>query len=174
MHAASRHRPTLLVMAGVSGSGKSSVGRRVADRLGWPFLDGDSLHSPANIAKMRADQPLDDADRLPWLDAISRWMDARQAEGTSAVIACSALKQRYRDRLRHGHPDVQFIWLKVDRAELARRLDQRTGHFMPAALLASQLAAWEPPAPDEPVMTIPANGDLEATVRAVLAVARTV
>ncbi|HET8555360.1 MAG TPA: gluconokinase [Rhodanobacteraceae bacterium] len=159
----------LLVVMGVSGCGKSSVGKCVANRLGWSFLEGDTMHPVANVAKMHVGQPLDDADRRPWLDAIGRWMDARQAAGESAVIACSALKRRYRDRLRRGRPGVCFAWLKTSRAELERRLDRRTNHFMPSSLLDSQLATLEPPAPDEPALTIDANGDLDATVRATLA-----
>lgn len=160
--------PILLVVMGVSGCGKTSIGRRVADHMGWLFLEGDALHPAANVAKMRAGHPLDDADRRPWLDAIGQWMEAKQAAGTSAVIACSALKRRYRDRLRRGRCNVCFVWLKVSRAELERRLDRRTNHFMPASLLDSQLATLEPPTPDEPALTIDADGNLDATVHATL------
>lgn len=160
----------LLVMMGVSGCGKSSVGKRVAEHLGWSFLEGDTLHPAANVAKMHAGQPLDDADRRPWLDAIGQWMEAKQAAGESAVVACSALKRRYRDRLRRGLSSVCFVWLKVSRAELERRLDRRTNHFMPSSLLNSQLATLEPPAPDEPALTINADGNLDATVQATLSV----
>lgn len=161
--------PVLLVVIGVSGCGKSSVGKRVAERMGWPFLEGDLLHPAANIAKMHAGHPLDDADRRPWLDAIGQWLDARQAAGESAVVACSALKRRYRERLRRGRPGVYFAWLQVEREELERRLRRRSGHFMPASLLDSQLAALEPPAPDEPAVAIDANADLATTANAILA-----
>lgn len=156
-------------MMGVSGCGKTSVGQRVAGHLGWPFLEGDALHPPANVARMHAGHPLDDADRAPWLDAIGEWMDARVAAGTSAVIACSALKRRYRDRLRRGRAGVCFALLDVGRPELERRLRDRPGHFMPASLLDSQLATLEPPTPDEPAFIVDANGAIEATVRATLA-----
>lgn len=162
--------PILLVVMGVSGCGKTSIGRRVADHMGWLFLEGDALHPAANVAKMRAGHPLDDADRRPWLDAIGRWLDARQSDRKSAVITCSALKRRYRDHLRRGHPHVSFVWLKVSRAELERRLDRRTNHFMPASLLDSQLATLEPPTPDEPAFVIDADGDIDANVRAMLAI----
>lgn len=162
--------PVLLVVMGVSGCGKTSIGKRVADHMGWLFLEGDALHPAANVAKMRAGHPLDDTDRRPWLDAIGRWLDARQADDQSAVVTCSALKRRYRDRLRRGHPNVCFAWLKVSRAELECRLELRKDHFMPASLLDSQLATLEPPASDEPAFTIDADGDIEANVRAMLAV----
>lgn len=165
-------RPVLLVVMGVSGCGKTSVGKRVAAALGWPFLEGDALHPVANVAKMHAGHALDDADRSPWLDAIGAWLDARRAAGESAVVACSALKRSYRDRLAHGRPKVCFAWLAVDRAELERRLHARSGHFMPASLLASQLATLEPPANDEPAFTVDANGSLDATVHATLAALR--
>ncbi|HET6587631.1 MAG TPA: gluconokinase [Oleiagrimonas sp.] len=162
-------KPAFLVVMGVSGCGKSSVGKRVAEHLGWLFLEGDTLHPAANVAKMHAGQPLDDADRRPWLDAIGQWMETKQIAGESAVVACSALKRRYRDRLRRDRSNVCFVWLKVSRAELERRLERRTNHFMPASLLDSQLATLEPPALDEPALMIDANGDLDATVRATLA-----
>lgn len=162
------HTPTLLIVMGVSGCGKSSVGKRVADQLGWRFLEGDTMHSPANIDKMHAGQPLDDADRRPWLDAIGAWMDARQAAGESSVITCSALKRRYRERLGYDRPGACFAWLQVDRAELERRMRRRPGHFMPASLLYNQLATLEPPGPDEPARGIDANGDIGTTVLATL------
>ncbi len=161
-------RATLLVVMGVSGCGKTSVGRRVATAQGWAFLEGDTLHPPANVAKMHAGHPLDDDDRRPWLDAIGRWMDDREAAGQSAVIACSALKRCYREHLRRGRPGVLFAWLDVRRAELERRLHQRPAHFMPASLLDSQLATLEPPAADEPAFTVDANHDLDTTVGLVL------
>lgn len=162
-------RPTLLVMMGVSGCGKTTVGRRIASALDWAFLEGDSLHSRSNIARMHAGEPLNDADRWPWLDAIARWMDTRHAAGQSAVITCSALKRSYRELLARGHPGACFAWLKVERAELERRLRRRREHFMPATLLDSQLDILEPPAPDERAFTIDADGTVEATVRAALA-----
>lgn len=158
----------MLVMMGVSGCGKSSVGERVATCLGWRFLEGDSLHSPANKAKMQAGHPLDDADRMPWLDAIGHWMDTQRDADRRGVVACSALKRRYRERLSRNRPGTCFVWLHVDLVVLERRLQNRQGHFMPASLLASQLAALEPPGADEPVLRVDADGDIDATVQAVL------
>jgi carbohydrate kinase (thermoresistant glucokinase family) len=132
---------------GVSGSGKSTVGAELAARLGVPFVDGDALHPVANVAKMAAGIPLDDADRWPWLDAVG----ARLAE-SRVVVACSALRRSYRDRLRAAAPDVRFVLLDGSRELLAARTGARLDHFMPPALLDSQLATLERPAPDEHVL----------------------
>jgi len=140
----------ILVVTGVSGSGKTTIGQALAQRLACPFADGDDLHPPANIAKMERGQALTDADRGPWLASIADWIGARATEGTGGVVACSALKRRYRDLLRNGHPDVRFLCLTASRDELARRLAHRRGHFMPASLLDSQLAIFEPLEADEP------------------------
>ena len=134
---------------GVSGSGKTCVGRALAAALGWQFIEGDDLHSAANKAKMASGRPLDDADRWPWLDAIAGAAHATQANGSSAIVACSALKRAYRDRLRHADPAMLFVHLNGTRDVIAARLAARTDHFMPPALLDSQLATLEPPAPDE-------------------------
>ncbi|MFC8532141.1 gluconokinase [Nocardia sp. NPDC057227] len=142
-----------LVLMGVSGSGKSTVGVLLAARLGVPFTEGDELHPAANRAKMRAGVPLTDADRWPWLDAAGARLAA-----VGGVLSCSALALRYRDRLRELVAGVRFAHLDVPRAELARRLAARRGHFMPASLLESQLAALEPLRADEPGWTIPAAG----------------
>lgn len=158
--------PVCMIVMGVTACGKSSVGERLAARLDWPFLEGDTMHSAANIARMRAGQPLDDADRAPWLAAIGAWIDARIAERTSSVVACSALKRRYRDALRAGRPGVRFAWLRVGRAELQRRIRQRNHPFMPASLLDSQLDTLEPPQANEPAITIDAAGGIEAIVDA--------
>lgn len=158
----SKH-PTAVVVMGVSGSGKSTIGRRLADALGYAFLEGDEMHPPANIAKMSAGVPLDDADRAAWLDGIARWMEAQRAAGRNAVVACSALKRAYRERLRRAGPAVWFVYLEVDHQELARRMRGRE-HFMPPELLGSQLATLEEPAGDEPALHIDANGTIEATV----------
>jgi gluconokinase len=140
---------TSIVIMGVSGSGKSTVGPQLAHRLGLPFLDGDDLHSQANKQKMSAGIPLDDADRAPWLDAV-----AAALAGSSAVIACSALKRAYRDRLRGAAPGVEFIYLAGSPALLAQRTRQRAHEFMPPGLLASQLSILEPPGPDENALTV--------------------
>jgi gluconokinase len=147
-------RPRVVVVMGVSGSGKSTVARALADRLGCEMLEGDDLHPPANVAKMAAGHPLTDADRAPWLDAIGRWIDVRVADGREAVVTCSALRRSYRDVLRTGRPGLVFCHLTVDPAELERRMEHRSGHFMPASLLTSQLDTLEPLAPDEPGITV--------------------
>lgn len=149
-------------MMGVSGAGKSTLARRLADSLGWDFADGDNLHSAANVEKMAAGQPLTDADREPWLEAVARWIDGEIRAGRNGVIACSALKRSYRDTLRR--PQVVFILLRVPRDELQRRLAHRPGHFMPAILLDSQLAALEPPAADEQAFVVDAAGEPENTL----------
>jgi gluconokinase len=148
----------IVILAGVAGSGKSTVGRILASRLGWTFEDGDTLHSAHDIAKMLSGVPLTDADRWPWLGTVATWMDQYIAAGRSAVIACSALKRSYRDYLRRGRPAVEMVLLEVDQATLMARLTTRRGHFFPAKLLQSQLAALEMPAPDEHVLVVPAVG----------------
>ncbi|GAA2401406.1 gluconokinase [Streptomyces viridochromogenes] len=141
-------RPCVVVM-GVSGTGKSTVGRLLAARLQVPFADADDLHPPANIAKMSAGDPLDDADRLPWLESVGRLLYAHETAGTGAVVTCSALRRRYRDVLRAACPSVFFLHLTGDPRLLAERVGRRSGHFMPAGLLASQLRTLEPLEPDE-------------------------
>jgi gluconokinase len=132
--------PTVLVVMGVSGVGKTTLGRALAERLGWMFEEGDELHPAANIAKMKAGVPLTDADRAPWLDAIGDWINHQLGAARSGVITCSALKRAYRDR---------------------------TGHFMPPSLLASQFADLEPPGPDEPVIVVDGAQPIPAQVEAV-------
>ena len=154
-----------VVVMGVSGAGKSVVGEALAAAMDVPFSEGDMLHSPANIAKMRAGVPLTDADRAPWLDAVAGWMAAHP----DGVVSCSALKRTYRDRLRVAAPDVRFVLLEVPEAVLAERLRHRPAHFMPAALLASQLATLERPGADERAVTVAAEGGVGATVARVLA-----
>jgi gluconokinase len=141
----------IIILAGVSGSGKTTVGSLLAGRLGWPFADGDSFHSAANIEKMVAGIPLTDADRWPWLAAIGAWIDERAADGGSAVVACSALKRAYRDFLRKDRPEVRIVFLTIDRDEGLARLRARHGHFFAAGLLDSQLADAELPSPAEGV-----------------------
>ena len=142
-----------VVVMGVSGCGKSGLGAALAEAQGWPFLEGDSLHSPANIARMQAGQALTDADRAPWLAAIAAWMDEYLRKQRSVVVACSALRRRYRDVLRQAGP-VRFVYLQVPRDELDRRMRTRT-HFMPPSLLDSQLATLEPPDADEAALILP-------------------
>ena len=149
----------ILLVAGVSGSGKTTVGALLAERLHWRFADGDSFHSAANIAKMHAGIPLTDEDRRPWLLAITAWMDERIAAGESAVVTCSALKRVYREELLDGRPEARMIFLSVDRAEADRRMTARIGHFFPEQLLSTQFDALEPPQPDEPRVTVVASGE---------------
>ena len=141
-----RQLPVLVVM-GVSGSGKSTVAGIVAGRLGWDLAEGDDLHPPANVAKMSAGTPLTDEDRWPWLDRVGDWIREHTAAGRPGVITCSALRRRYRDRLRGDH--VVFVHLAGTRDTIGRRMTARTDHFMPAGLLDSQLATLEPLDPDE-------------------------
>ncbi|MWV20893.1 gluconokinase [Methylobacterium sp. 2A] len=139
----------VLIVMGVSGSGKSTVAALIAERLGWIFIDGDSFHSPENVAKMHAGHALDDADRAPWLARIAAWIQARLEAGQSAVVVCSALRRAYRDILTRGSRRVRLVYLEGDRTPIAGRLAERHGHFMSPLLLDSQFATLEPPGPDE-------------------------
>ena len=136
----------IIVLMGVAGSGKTTIGRLLAADLGWPFFDGDDFHPQASIDKMRRGIPLIDADRVPWLDALNRLIRDVAGEGRNAVIACSALKQAYRDRLKAGAADVRFVHLRGDAPLMQRRLEARPEHFMKSGMLASQLDALEEPA----------------------------
>jgi carbohydrate kinase (thermoresistant glucokinase family) len=163
---------TVLVVMGVAGVGKSTLAAALAARLGWPFQEGDALHPAANIAKMAAGEPLSDADRLPWLDAIGGWIDRQLGMNQSGVVTCSALKRAYRDRLATGRPGVRFVFIQLDLVRVAARMAARKGHFMPASLLASQFADLEPPAPDEPVIVVDGAAPIAAQVEAVERAAR--
>jgi gluconokinase len=158
-----------LVVMGVSGSGKSTVGAALAQRLRVPFVDADTLHPAANIAKMAAGQPLDDDDRYPWLEKVGQWL-ADHREG--AVVSCSALKRRYRDQLRVHCPGVEFVHLRGSAELIGRRLAARTDHFMPVALLRSQLDTLEPLGPDEAGMTVDVGPGIDAIVDTVLTARR--
>jgi gluconokinase len=160
----------ILIVAGVSGSGKTTVGAMLAGRLGWRFADADDFHPAANIDKMRAGIALTDDDRWPWLRAIAAWMDERIASHESAVITCSALKQSYREVLLGGRPQAKMVFLAVDRQVLARRLAARHGHFFPSQLLCSQFDALEPPGPDERALSIVPADDPADTVASIIAV----
>nr|WP_323379918.1 gluconokinase [Streptomyces alkaliphilus] len=162
---------TAVVVMGVSGCGKTTVARMLADRLGRPMAEGDSFHSAANVAKMSAGEPLDDSDREPWLRALREWISERAADGDSSVMACSALKRSYREVLRGARGcRVRFVHLEVDRGLLAERLDSRGEHFMTAALLDSQMETLEPPGPEEDAVTVPVGRECpERVVEAVLA-----
>lgn len=135
----------MIVVMGVSGCGKSTVGQALARELGWPFFDADDFHPPANIQKMSSGIPLDDADRQPWLERLRDLLADEQRAGRSAVLACSALKERYRMVLRAGAPDVRFVHLEGTAEEIQLLMSRRSGHFMKPGMLASQFAALEPP-----------------------------
>ena len=135
----------VIVVMGVSGSGKTTIGRLLAATLGWTFQEGDDVHPPENLRKMAAGIPLTDADRLPWLRELRRVIESCLATGEDAVLACSALKQSYREMLAGGLDGVRFVHLTGDPALIAERLKHRQGHFMKAGMLAGQLAAIEPP-----------------------------
>jgi gluconokinase len=146
--------PAVVIVMGVSGSGKSTIGTLLAMRLHWEFEDGDWFHPAANIDKMHRGIPLTDEDRWPWLAAIAEWIDKTRAAGGHGVIACSALKRRYRDVLIGARKDVRLVYLKGDEAVIARRFLTRHEHFMPASLLHSQFQALEEPGPNEDPITV--------------------
>ncbi len=157
----------LVVVMGVSGSGKTTVGTRLAERLTVPYAEADDFHPPGNVAKMAAGTPLTDEDRAPWLDAIADWLAGQG--GAGGVVTCSALKRRYRDRLRSAAPGVFFLHLDGSPELVARRLGERRGHFMPPSLLRSQFDALEPLHDDEPGAAVDIGGTPEETVEGALA-----
>lgn len=146
--------PRIILLMGVSGSGKSTTARRLASALDWPHCDADSFHPPANIAKMRAGKPLTDDDRWPWLAAIANWIDGQRAIAATGIVACSALKRRYRDILIGDRPDVGLVYLQGGFSLIAARLSRRRGHFMPPQLLHSQFEALEEPQADEAALVV--------------------
>jgi gluconokinase len=150
-----------LLLMGVSGSGKSTIGPMLAEALSLPFADADAFHPPANIAKMAAGMPLTDEDRWPWLAALGAWLAAQPSGG---VVACSALKRLYRDRLREVVPGLRLLHLHGDAALIAARQAGRAGHFMPAGLMASQFATLEAPAPEEGALLLDVRDTPEALV----------
>ena len=160
--------PIILIVMGVSGSGKTTVAALLAGRLNWKFQEGDSLHPQANVGKMHRGIPLTDADRLPWLDSIAALIDRWIAEDVSGIITCSALKRAYRERIRARHPTVELIYLRGARELVSARITQRMGHYMPASLLASQFATLEEPGEDEPVITVDIGGSPDQIVEAIL------
>jgi gluconokinase len=154
----SKQVPVLLV-CGVSGSGKTTIGTLLAQRLGWAYAEADAFHPAANVAKMASGLPLDDADRGPWLAAIGVFIDEATALERPAVVTCSALKRAYRDELRSGRPNVRFVFLDVPYDVVSERLAKRAGHFFPPELLASQYRDLEAPGPDEQVLDVPISAD---------------
>jgi gluconokinase len=159
--------PVLLV-CGVSGSGKSTIGTLLAERLGWVYAEADAFHPAANVAKMAAGHPLDDADRAPWLAAIGHFVDETTAAGRPAVVTCSALKRVYRDQLREGRPNLRLIFLEAPFEVIQWRLSAREGHFFPADLLASQFRDLEAPGADEQVLEVAVNDAPEQIVEQLL------
>ncbi|MEU6876662.1 gluconokinase [Streptomyces sp. NPDC046712] len=151
--------PRVVVVMGVAGTGKTTIGPLVADALGVPYAEGDDFHPAANVAKMSAGIPLDDADRGPWLDAIGQWAHGR--EGRGGVVSSSALKRIYRDRLRTAAPGVVFLHLTGARELIERRMSERKGHFMPTALLDSQFSTLQPLQEDEAGVAVDVTGSPE-------------
>jgi gluconokinase len=167
-----RSPPQHLVVMGVSGSGKTTIARRLAADLQHAFADADDFHSPYNVAKMARGEPLTDADREPWLHTLAEWIAQHHAAKRSTVLACSALKRPYRDTLRDAAPlHVVFIHLDAPRAALHERMRQRQGHYMPPELLDSQLATLEPLEPDERGIVLDATATPDALVEHALALA---
>jgi gluconokinase len=150
--------PQAVIVMGVSGTGKTTIGEGIAAAMGWRFAEGDDFHSAANKAKMAAGQPLSDEDRWPWLRIIADWIDEQSAAGRSSVVTCSALRRTYRDLLRDNRSGVRFCELLAPEELIADRLGHRRGHFMPAGLLGSQLAILEPLQPDEPGVVVSVDG----------------
>ena len=159
---------SVILVMGVSGSGKTTVGAMLAGQLGWKYAEADSFHPPANIEKMAAGHPLTDEDRGPWLAAIARWIDATVAAAEPAVVTCSALRRAYRDQLGAGRPQVRMVYLKGDRDLIATRLAARQGHFFTAAMLDSQLDALEEPMPDEGALVVSIAGTPKEIVEEIL------
>lgn len=165
-----RHEPppVALIVMGVSGSGKSSVAKALAERLGWRFEEGDQLHPPANVEKMRAGVPLTDEDRVPWLETIARILETWRVTGEHGVVTCSALKRAYRQTITGTHENARFVHLTGSFELLQGRINARKGHYMPASLLRSQFDTLEPPGPDEDAIVVDVEPPVAAIVEAVL------
>jgi gluconokinase len=163
-----RQSPTVLVVMGVAGSGKTTVADILASRLGWQFEEGDALHPQSNIEKMRAGHPLTDADRAEWLKRVAGWVDERLEKGQNGVITCSALKRSYRDLINGRGSGVVFVFLAGAKSTIAQRLSSRQGHFMPSVLLDSQFADLEEPGPDEPAIRVDIGGPPDAIAQRVV------
>jgi carbohydrate kinase (thermoresistant glucokinase family) len=174
---AHRGSPPILVVMGVSGAGKTTVAQELAARLGWPFEEGDALHTEANVAKMHAGIPLNDADRRPWLEAVAGWIDGQRSKKQAGIITCSALKRSYRQIVIGDRPEVRLVYLRGNREVIAEHLSGRRDHFMPASLLQSQIETLEEPGPDEDPITIDVGssaGQIAEEIIRLLAVSATI
>jgi len=160
--------PAVILLMGVSGSGKSTIGAALAQKLGWPYADADEFHPPANVAKMRSGEPLTDDDRWPWLKAIAAHIDGVREEGGHAIVSCSALKRVYRDILVGARKDVRLVLLDGTREEIFARMSARKDHFMPLALLDSQFATLERPGADERPVIVSIVGTPEEVAATIL------
>jgi gluconokinase len=160
--------PVIVVM-GVAGSGKTTIGALLAGRLDWPYAEADNFHPQSNVDKMAAGHPLTDADRGPWLEAIGRWIDERGAADQPGIVSCSGLKRAYRDMLRDGRPEVRMVFLQGSRDLIMRRMVARHGHFMKADMLDSQFADLEEPGPDEDVLVVSVEHTPEEIVDQIIA-----
>jgi gluconokinase len=158
------------VVMGVSGAGKSTIGRRLAERLCWKFKEGDDLHSAENVAKMRSGQPLTDTDRKPWLAAVAAVIDQWRRCGEHGVITCSALRRAYRRQIVGARGDVRLVYLEGSRELIVKRLATRRDHFMPVRLLDTQFATLEPPGPDENPITVDIDGSVDEIIERVVGV----
>lgn len=157
-------QPVVVAVMGVSGSGKTTIGRALAERLGWPYQEGDELHPPANVEKMSHGIPLTDEDRWPWLRKVAEWIDNQLAKGQPGIITCSLLKRSYRQLVIDERSGVRLLYLRGDQHVIAGRLEARKGHFMPASLLRSQFETLEEPAPSEHALVVEVHGVVAETV----------
>jgi gluconokinase len=158
----------IIVIMGVAGSGKTTVGALLAGRLRWPYAEADNFHPPSNVDKMAAGHPLTDEDRRPWLEAIGRWIDERGAQDEPGVVSCSGLKRAYRDVLRKDRPEVRTVFLKGSKELIMRRMVARHGHFMKAAMLDSQFDDLEEPEAGEDVLVVSVEGPPEEIVEQII------